>query len=88
MIDFFSLRLRPEQIRWPKESQQYPLSIFNDPHSKDIIQGRLGDCWLISALALIADIPEILHKIMITKQYNPTGNAVDLQGNVHVDVFF
>ncbi|CAF1364758.1 unnamed protein product [Adineta ricciae] len=65
--------LRPEQIRWSKESQQYPLSIFNDPHSKDIIQGRLGDCWLISALALIADIPEILYKIMITKQYNPAG---------------
>ncbi|UJR19654.1 hypothetical protein I4U23_022789 [Adineta vaga] len=65
--------LRPEQIRWSKESQQYPLSVFNQPHSKDIIQGRLGDCWLISALSLIADIPKILYKVMITKQYNPAG---------------
>ncbi|CAF5213226.1 unnamed protein product, partial [Rotaria magnacalcarata] len=35
--------LRPEQIRWSKEAQQYSLSVFNQPHSKDINQGRLGD---------------------------------------------
>ncbi|CAF4921345.1 unnamed protein product, partial [Rotaria socialis] len=28
--------LRPEQIRWSKEAQQYSLSVFNQPHSKDI----------------------------------------------------
>ncbi|CAF3666394.1 unnamed protein product [Adineta steineri] len=65
--------LRPEQIRWSKENQQYPLSVFNQPQSKDIIQGRLGDCWFISALSLIADVPQILYKVMITKQYNPSG---------------
>ncbi len=69
----FNLRVRPEQIRWSKEAQQYPLVVFNQPQSKDIIQGRLGDCWFISALALIAEIPQILYKVMITKQYNPVG---------------
>ena len=69
----FILRVRPEQIRWSKEAQQYPLVVFNQPHSKDIIQGRLGNCWFISALSLIAEIPQILDKIMITKQYNPDG---------------
>ncbi|CAF3931107.1 unnamed protein product [Rotaria magnacalcarata] len=65
--------LRPEQIRWSKEAQQYSLSVFNQPHSKDINQGRLGDCWFVSALSLIAEIPQILYKVMITKQYNPVG---------------
>lgn len=67
------LRVRPEEIRWSKEAEQYPLSVLNEPHSKDIIQGRLGDCWLISALSLIAQIPQILHQLIITKQYNPAG---------------
>jgi hypothetical protein len=67
------LRLRPERIRWSSEDKQYPLAVFNQPHPKDIIQGRLGNCWLIAALSLIAEVPQILYKVMITKQYNSAG---------------
>ncbi len=74
LIIYFLLRLRPERIRWSSEDKQYPLAVFNQPHPKDIIQGRLGNCWLIAALSLIAEVPQILYKVMITKQYNPTGN--------------
>ena len=69
----FIFRIRPEHIRWSKEAQQYPLTVFNQPQSKDIIQGCLGNCWFISALSLIAEIPQILDKVMVTKQYNPAG---------------
>lgn len=69
------LRLRPERIRWPSEDKQYPIAVFNQPHPKDIIQGRLGNCWLIAALSLIAEVPQILYKVMITKQYNPAGKS-------------
>lgn len=65
--------LRPERIRWSSEDKQYPIAVFNQPHPKDIIQGRLGNCWLIAALSLIAEVPQILYKVMITKQYNPAG---------------
>ncbi|UJR37152.1 hypothetical protein I4U23_029862 [Adineta vaga] len=65
--------LRPERIRWSSEDKQYSLAVFNQPHPKDIIQGRLGNCWLIAALSLIAEVPQILYKVMITKQYNPAG---------------
>ncbi|CAF1611095.1 unnamed protein product, partial [Didymodactylos carnosus] len=65
--------LRPEHIRWPIVDKNYPLVVFNQPHPKDIIQGRLGNCWLIAALSLLAEIPQILYKVMITKQYNPKG---------------
>lgn len=74
LLIHFILRIRPEQIQWSKEAQQYPLAVFNQPHPKDIIQGRLGNCWLIAALSLIAEVPQILYKVMITKQYNPAGN--------------
>ena len=70
-------RLRPERIRWPSEDKQYPLAVFNQPHPKDIIQGRLGNCWLIAALSLVAEVPQILYKVMITKQYNPAGRIVE-----------
>jgi calpain-15 len=73
LLIHFILRIRPEQIQWSKEAQQYPLAVFNQPQSKDIIQGCLGNCWFISALSLIAEIPQILYKVMITKQYNPAG---------------
>lgn len=72
-FSFSRKRIRPEQIQWPKESQKYPLTVFNQPHSKDILQGRLGNCWFASALSLVAGIPQVLHHVMITKQYNPTG---------------
>ena len=72
MMHFFE-RVRPEQIRWSKEADQHPLTVFNYPQSKDIIQGCVGNCWFTSALSLIADIPQILNKVMITKQYNPAG---------------
>jgi len=74
----FILRIHPEQIRWSKEAQQYPLTVFNQPHSKDIIQGCLGNCWFTSALSLIAEIPHIIYKIMITKQYNPAGKQLNI----------
>lgn len=73
MSIFYVIRIRPEQIRWSNAAKPYPLTVFNQPQSKDIIQGRLGNCWFTSALSLIADIPQILSKIMITKQYNPAG---------------
>ncbi|CAF3351750.1 unnamed protein product [Rotaria socialis] len=65
--------LRPERIRWPTEDKHYPIAVFNQPHPKDIIQGRLGNCWLIAALSLIAEVPQILYKVMITKRHNPVG---------------
>jgi hypothetical protein len=72
------LRLRPERIRWSSEDKQYPLAVFNQPHPKDIIQGRLGNCWLIAALSLIAEVPQILYKVMITKQYNSAGKKMNI----------
>ena len=40
---------------------------------KDIKQGQLGDCWLMSAIACIAEFPDLVQRLFISKEYNPYG---------------
>ncbi|CAE7764178.1 DEK1 [Symbiodinium pilosum] len=39
----------------------------------DLLQGALGDCWLIAALASVADRSEILQQAFLTHCYDPRG---------------
>ena len=39
--------------------------------AEDISQGALGDCWLLSSLAALADSPDYIRKMFLTHQYNP-----------------
>mmetsp|Transcript_105688 Transcript_105688/g.252070 ORF Transcript_105688/g.252070 Transcript_105688/m.252070 type:complete len:725 (-) Transcript_105688:108-2282(-) len=39
----------------------------------DILQGALGDCWLLAALACVAERPEILQQAIISKCIDPRG---------------
>ncbi|CAE8625829.1 unnamed protein product, partial [Polarella glacialis] len=39
----------------------------------DLLQGALGDCWLIAALACVAERPEILQQAIVSKQVDPRG---------------
>ena len=41
--------------------------------AEDISQGALGDCWLLSSLAALADQPHYIRKMFLTHQYNPRG---------------
>ncbi|KAH7695192.1 calpain D [Aphelenchoides avenae] len=64
--------LRPQQIV-TRDGMKYPWSVFNDPQPTDIEQGHVGNCWAIAALAVIAERPDILDKIMLTKTYAQYG---------------
>ncbi|VDM98268.1 unnamed protein product [Thelazia callipaeda] len=64
--------LRPQNI-YTKDGKNYRWSIFLDPKPSDIEQGCLGNCWFLSALAVIAERPDILDQIVLTKNYNPWG---------------
>lgn len=48
-------------------------SVFSSPTPNDIQQGALGDCWLMAALTLITERPEMLDHIVLTKQVNREG---------------
>ncbi|MCP9264424.1 Calpain-D [Dirofilaria immitis] len=64
--------LRPQDI-YTKDGRRYRWSVFLDPMPSDIEQGCLGNCWFLSALAVIAERPDILDQIFLTKIYNPWG---------------
>ena len=65
--------LRPHQIYCGSDEKHFPISLFNSPTPKDVIQGELGTCWFLSALALIAERPILLVNIVLTKQYSQFG---------------
>ncbi|GMH82239.1 hypothetical protein TrVE_jg11818 [Triparma verrucosa] len=42
-------------------------------NARDLCQGGLGDCWLIAAIAALAEYPGLIQRIFITKETNPLG---------------
>ncbi|CAF3749085.1 unnamed protein product [Rotaria socialis] len=48
-------------------------SVYSSPKPSDIQQGTLGDCWLMAALALITERPQMLEHILLIKKINNQG---------------
>jgi hypothetical protein len=42
----------------------------------DIGQGQLGDCWLMTSLACLAEFPGAIQHVFLTDEYNPRGRYV------------
>ena len=61
----------------------YVFSMVWRPHHRcamhrchGVLQGALGDCWLVSALASAAEYPECLRNCFVTKEYSQRGRYV------------
>ena len=52
--------LRPHEVNVVPEETYMPVTLFADPSPKDVIQGDVGTCWFLSALALLAEKPFLL----------------------------
>ena len=42
--------------------------------ASDIVQGDLGDCWFLSAMAAIATKPDLIHKLWVEVRNFPYGH--------------
>ena len=63
--------LSPNDIENNSNNSEWKL--IGNPNISGVSQGRLGNCWFVSALALLANRPELLNKVMLTRDVNREG---------------
>ncbi|KAI8440669.1 hypothetical protein MSG28_009032, partial [Choristoneura fumiferana] len=56
--------LRPHQIH-VDASHRLPWRVYRDPRPSDISQGVLGNCWLLSALAVLAERSSLVRGVVV-----------------------
>ncbi|XP_063622600.1 calpain-D [Cydia splendana] len=56
--------LRPHQIH-VDGSHRLPWRVYRDPRPSDISQGVLGNCWLLSALAVLAERASLVRGVVV-----------------------
>lgn len=84
--DVAERRGRPAVTKWLRPAEvarsgsafdvyNQPWCVFRgDPQPGDVRQGALGDCWLLSAIAVLAERPALLtHLLPAGKALSPTG---------------
>lgn len=65
----------PHQIEWkrPCDIAKKPFLFPESGVIGDLVQGLLADCWLLSAVAVVAAKPELLKKIFLSTKYAKFG---------------
>ncbi|XP_066254122.1 calpain-D-like [Euwallacea similis] len=72
--DAFSIKWRRlKDILVDEKERDLPWAVFRTPQPSDISQGVLGNCWLLSALAVLSEREELLRAILITRNHCPQG---------------
>ncbi|XP_063237124.1 calpain-D-like [Bacillus rossius redtenbacheri] len=64
--------LRPHQIVTEGDIK-LEWAVFRRPLPSDISQGVLGNCWLLSALAVLAEREDLVKKVMVMREFCPQG---------------
>lgn len=64
--------MRPTDIVREKQLDSRPCLFSGAANPSDVCQGRLGDCWFLSAVAVLAEVSQV-SKVIITPEYNDEG---------------
>lgn len=64
--------MRPDSIVKENGSDSRPCLFSGDANPSDVCQGRLGDCWFLSAVAVLTEVSRI-SEVIITPEYNEEG---------------
>ncbi|CAE6445197.1 unnamed protein product [Rhizoctonia solani] len=60
-------RYKPADVMRVSELYEKPEFFIDGANSSDIMQGRLGDCWFLSALAIVSTLEELIEKICVAR---------------------
>lgn len=71
--------LERKSYRWmrPKEFCERPTLVDGKPSRHDVIQGSLGNCWMMAVLAGIADHEKAIANVLVSRHYNPLSSSYD-----------
>jgi len=61
--------LRSDQLAAPEDRGR----LFDDIAPDDLLQGAIGNCWLLAALAAVAEFPELIESLFREDGSSPTG---------------
>ncbi|CAN6470699.1 unnamed protein product [Victoria cruziana] len=64
--------MRPKDLVKDSCRDFSPCLFSGSPNASDVCQGRLGDCWFLSAVAVLTEVSRI-SEVIITPQYNEEG---------------
>ncbi|KAF3782219.1 Calpain-type cysteine protease [Nymphaea thermarum] len=64
--------MRPKDLVKESCRDFTPCLFSGPPNPSDVCQGRLGDCWFLSAVAVLTEVSRI-SEVIITPQYNEEG---------------
>lgn len=64
---------RGAELRADTEKHNHPFLFEGKIEPDDIVQGALGDCWLLSAFATAAEHPGLIQSVFLQREFNPRG---------------
>ncbi|KAA8549688.1 hypothetical protein F0562_001294 [Nyssa sinensis] len=64
--------MRPTEIVKENHLDSHPCLFSGAANPSDVCQGRLGDCWFLSAVAVLTEVSQI-SEVIITRAYNEEG---------------